>query len=102
RDVQRECMRHLGKDAQDRVYRTEKNRAVALERISEDRLTKAADAVVRKLHKKPGEALTWSAVKPAHRLREGLETEEIVEAASRAEGVTVSQDGANNGWILKY
>lgn len=81
--VQEECEQYLSRDRDarevSRVTRQMKAQAKAAEVISESQLEKAADATYHRLKKRPGMEGSWTEVKPASRLREGLETEEIVE-----------------------
>lgn len=95
-EVQRECKDSLTKAMVRQFTHSEIQRAKAKEEaegvVSEDRLAKAAEAVVTRLKKSPGEELQWNRCKPAFRLREGLDTEEIIEAAKGLGATVIEYD----------
>lgn len=109
REIQKECYEVLARSAESREVSKETRRAkaiaVATEAVSESRLEKAADALVRKLQARPGEEMTWTQAKPAFRLRDGLDTEEIILEAQKASGVKVEKTTGpqgQEGWSLTY
>src|SRR5690625_3714661 len=99
REIQDECRRHLQIAADRRAVAVAKRQAVASveagDAADEVRLKKAARALLRKMEKNP--KAMWSAVKPAFRLRDGLDTLEIIEAAvTLSEGaLSYTQPGDN-------
>ena len=99
REIQDECRRHLQIAADRRAVAVAKRQAVASveagDAADEVRLKKAARALLRKMERNP--KAMWSAVKPAFRLRDGLDTLEIIEAAvTLSEGaLSYTQPGDN-------
>lgn len=99
REIQEECRQHLQTAADTRAITTAKRQAVASveagDAAGEVKLKKAALSLLRKLDASGAEETTWSKVKPAFRLRDGLDTHEIIETAvSMSEGhLTYKQPG---------
>jgi hypothetical protein len=96
RSVQAECKRILGETAQANETHTATRKmraqAVAEEVVSEGRLEACARSLITRLQKTPGREFSWSVVKPAHRLRVGLETTDVIEEARRMDpGLTVRE-----------
>lgn len=108
RQVQAECKRVLGANAQaietHRATQELKAKTVATEVVSEDRLEACARALINRLAKDPGQEFSWSVVKPAHRVRFGLETADILEQAQRVPGFEVREYEAQGrtAFMLKY
>ena len=89
--VQDMCIERMGSNrmsARVAAVRTEQEAVAAVE---SDRLLKAATAVVHKLRKSPGETFFWTDVRPAHRLRKGLETSDIIDMLRAQVDVAVEE-----------
>lgn len=110
RQIQDECKAVLGQ-VRDRIEvsratRQAKAQVEAQAVVSEIQTTRAAESVLRRLQKKPGEMLPWSRVRPHQRLREGLTTEEILDELREVDGVKIEratgpqgQKGWEMGWF---
>lgn len=103
REIQEECRRHLQIAADRRAVAAAKRQAVASveagDAAGEVRLKKAASALLRKMERNP--KATWSAVKPAFRLRDGLDTIEIIETAvTMSEGALSYTQPSDNRFEL--
>jgi hypothetical protein len=103
--LQENCLKRLQDIRQNRVTARVVAEQRAVEAASEDKLDRAVEAVVNKLKKKRGEALTWREAKPAHRLTENLLTEEIIEALRERKEIEVEDYKSRNGnpaWHLRH
>lgn len=63
---------------------------------------RAAEAILSTLQRSPGVDLPWKAVRPAHRLRHGVETAKILDVLRETPGVQVSPIPGRAGWTLRY
>lgn len=105
RQIQADCYAVLSESADKREISRETRRAKAVahatEIVGETRLARAAESVVGKLKKSPGAEFTWEKVKPAFRLRDGLEKEEILAEVRRTPGVKISEYEAQGRTAFK-
>lgn len=105
--VQDMCAERMGSNTfQARVAAVQTEQQAVAE-VSASRALKAAKAVVHKLQKSPGEEFAWKDVRPSSRLRQGLTTEDIMDALRVQVDVSVEeQTDPNNGattiWKLSY
>lgn len=103
------CLSEMSEDQQKARTRRAKQdvrantEAVAV--VADEQIQKAGKAVVEKLHKHKGEWISWHDVRPAYRLRKGLETDHIIEWLQDQPGVSADPDegvGGKTTWQLRY
>lgn len=103
--LQEACSERLQEILQARVTTRVVAEQRAVEAASEDRLERAVNAVLEKIKKSPGKDFMWREAKPAHRLTEGLSTEEILEELSQKTNVIVTEYVGKNkrtAWKVRY